>query len=91
LSLAYDFRDLLAAFAQGSDLPLPPAMPSFLAVARAGYRVDCHYLEQWQYDWLTALADEHMSGPPPTPDGDPRLSAWLPEALRRGLVVAGAP
>ena len=88
LSLAYDFRDLLAAFAQGADLLLPQAAPSFLAVARAGYRVECHHLEQWQYDWLVALADEHVHEPPPAADSDPRLSSWLPEALRRGLMVA---
>jgi len=88
LALAYDFRGLLAAFAQGSALPLPQVMPSFLAVARAGYCVDCHPLEPWQYDWLMALAEEHMREPPPTSDDDPRLSSWLPEALRRGLVVA---
>lgn len=87
LSLAYDFRDLLAAYAQGSALPLPQATPSFLAVARAGFRVECHHLEQWQYDWLMALADEHVREPP-TADGDSRLSSWLPEALHRGLVVA---
>lgn len=88
LSLAYDFRDLLAAFAEGGDLPLPQATASFLAVARAGYRVDCHHLEQWQYDWLMALADEHVRQSPSIPDGDPRLSSWLPEASHRGLVVA---
>jgi hypothetical protein len=91
LSLAYDFRDLLAAFAQDTTLPLPQATPSFLAVARAGYRVDCHHLEQWQYDWLMALADEHGREPPPTPESDSRLSSWLPEALHRGLVVAAPP
>jgi len=90
LSLAYDFRDLLAAHAQGSDLPLPETTPSFLAVARAGYRVDCHHLEQWQYDWLMALADVHARQTPPTAESDPRLSSWLPEALRGGLVVAAA-
>jgi hypothetical protein len=88
LLLAYDFGDLLAAFAQGSDLPLPHVTPSFLAVARAGYRVDCHALEQWQYDWLMALAGEHV-GEPPAAEGDSRLSSWLPEALHRGFVVAG--
>lgn len=90
LSLGYDFRDLLAAFAQGGDLPLPQVAPSFLAVARAGYCVDCHQLEQWQYDWLMALADEHVDQAPPAADGDPRLSSWLPEALHRGLVVAAS-
>lgn len=88
LSLAYDFRDVLAAFAQGGDLPVPQVTPSLLAVARAGYRVDCHHLEQWQYDWLMALADEHAREPAPIPDRDPRLGSWLPEALQRGLVVA---
>lgn len=91
LSLAYDFRDLLAAFAAGKDLPLPQVAPSFVAVARAGYHIDCHHLEQWQYDWLMALADAQGGEPQTSPERDARLASWLPEASRRGLVVATNP
>lgn len=90
LALPYDFRQTLAAAARDEPLPLPDVADCYLAVARAGYRVECHPLERWQYDWLAALpgADDPHPTPPPSPDGDERLRGWLPEAVTRGLVVA---
>ncbi len=90
LALPYDFRQTLAADARGEPLPLPDVADCFLAVARAGYRVECHPLERWQYDWLAALPgeDDPQPAPLPTPDGDERLRGWLPEAVVRGLVIA---
>jgi hypothetical protein len=88
LALPYDFRQTLAADARGEPLPLPDVADCYLAVARVGYRVECHPLERWQYDWLAALPDADDPQPPPIPGGDDRLRGWLPEAAARGLVIA---
>jgi len=92
LALPYDFRQTLAAHARGEPLPLPDVADCFLAVARAGYRVECHALERWRYDWLAALPGENdpqpAPAPPSIPGGDDELRRWLPEAVMRGLVIA---
>jgi hypothetical protein len=60
-------------------------VPSLLAVARTDYRLACHSLERWQYDWLASLPQDPPGAPAPD---DPGLAAWLPTALRLGLAAA---
>jgi len=80
LALPFDFSETLAAEAGAGAPPLPQPVPSLLAVARAHYRVACHPLEPWQYDWLARL--------PGCVGSDARVAAWLPRAIGQGLVVA---
>ncbi len=87
LALPLDFTETLAAFERHNPPPLPVATPSWLAVARARWRVDCHALEAWQFDWLSGLPGGDDDGPGKTTKPDARLAAWLPVALDRGLVV----
>jgi len=81
LALPFDFREMLA-----SGDPVPPrAELSLLAVARAQYRVACHPLEPWQFDWLTLLPEDPAQAVPE----EPRLAGWLPFAAMHGLAAAG--
>jgi len=80
LVLPFDCSATLAAGVEEEPPPLPQPVPSLLAVARAHYRVECHPLEPWQYDWLVDL--------PGRTGGDARIAAWLPRAIGQGLVVA---
>lgn len=84
LDLPFDFTATLAS----PDGEAPPAwpvpVPSLLAVARTDYRLACHKLERWQYDWLASLPEDSPGAPPPI---DPRLADWLPTAIRLGLVA----
>lgn len=78
LALPFDFAETLAAVEAG-QAPVPPAWtPSLVAVARANWRVDCHRLEAWQYDWLVRL---------PEPGPDPRLAGWIGIAVAQGIVA----
>lgn len=75
LALPFDFAATLAG--AGDARPMPDFRTSFVAVARAHYRVEVHPIEPWQFDWLAELP-----GP-----ADARLVAWLPFAVAKGLVV----
>ncbi|MEP9358563.1 DNA-binding domain-containing protein [Sphingomonas sp. KR3-1] len=80
LALPFDFSEMLA-----SGAPLPPRGEAMLlAVARAGYRVACHPLEPWHYDWLVMLPDDPARAVP----HEPRIAGWLPFAAANGLVAA---
>ncbi|MCW3847111.1 DNA-binding domain-containing protein [Sphingomonas sp. LB-2] len=83
LALPFDFS---ATLADRENPPLPLARPSWLAVARTQYRVECHAIEARQYDWLASLAEDAAAASP-LPHGDAGLAAWLPVAISRGLVV----
>lgn len=88
LALPYDFRQLLAADARGEPLPLPDVADCYLAVARAGYRVECHALERWQFDWLVSLPGEEEAGAAsPSAVDEDRLRQWLPQAKAHGFLV----
>lgn len=79
LALPFDFSEML-----GSGAPVPPrGEPMLLAVARAHYRVACHPLEPWQYDWLVTLPGDPAEAVP----AEPRLAGWLPFAAAHGLVA----
>jgi hypothetical protein len=79
LALPFDFSEMLA-----SGDPIPPRGEAMLlAVARAHYRVACHPLEPWQFDWLVALPEDPAEAIP----GEPRLAGWLPFAAAHGLVA----
>lgn len=79
LALPFDFSEMLA-----SGEPVPPrAQPMLLAVARAHYRVACHPLEPWQFDWLVSLPDDAAHAV----EAEPRLAGWLPFAAAHGLVA----
>lgn len=79
LALPFDFSEMLAS---GDPVP-PQAELSLLAVARAHYRVTCHSLEPWQFDWLSMLPSDPGGAVP----GEPRLAGWLPFAAAHGLVA----
>ncbi|WCM27050.1 DNA-binding domain-containing protein [Sphingomonas sp. QA11] len=88
LELPFDFTETLAAVDRGEPPCLPVATPSFMAVARIDYRVACHRLEGWQYDWLARLpVDAAIACPAPD---DQHLAAWLPVAVTQGLVAPRA-
>lgn len=82
LALPFDFTATLAAAERQEPPPLPAAQPSWLAVARTKYRIRCHRLERWQFDWLAGL---------PADPGDlpPAITRWLPAAFTAGLVSRG--
>jgi hypothetical protein len=85
LELPFDFAATLAS-PEGEEAPAwPRPVPSLLAVARTDYRAGFHALEPRQFEWLAALPEEGPGAPPPD---DPSLAAWLPTALRLGLVAA---
>jgi hypothetical protein len=79
LALPFDFSEMLAS---GEPVPPHPSL-SLLAVARAHYRVACHPLEPWQFDWLSTLPEDPAQAIP----GEPRLAGWLPFAAAHGLVA----
>ncbi|MDG2533287.1 DNA-binding domain-containing protein [Sphingomonas sp. HITSZ_GF] len=79
LALPFDFSAMLA----GGD-PIPPRPEAMLlAVARAHYRVTCHPLEPWQFDWLVALPGDPAHAVP----AEPRLAGWLPFAAAHGIIA----
>lgn len=80
LALPFDFSEMLAT---GDPVP-PRSEAMLLAVARAHYRVSCHPLEPWQYDWLAVLPGDPAQAVPV----EPRLAGWLPFAAAHGLVAA---
>jgi hypothetical protein len=80
LALPFDFSEMLAS---GEAVP-PRGEAMLLAVARADYRVACHPLEPWQYDWLMLLPGDPAQAVPE----EPRLAGWLPFAAAHGLVAA---
>lgn len=99
MRLEFDLAPLVAAVDRGGDLVVPEARETFIAVARAHYRVRVHALEQWRFAWLEALgsdgADIHAAAASATMQGGPgaarllaELALWLPEAAQFGLVAA---
>jgi hypothetical protein len=84
LALPFDFTETLASPEGDAPPAWPTAAPSLLAVARTDYRIGCHRLERWQYEWLASLPEDPPGAPPPD---DPRLAQWLPTAVRLGLVA----
>ena len=85
LALPFDFTETLAAAEHEAPPVLPRPEPGWVAVARVDYRVACHRIERWQYDWLVGLGEAE---PAPLPPGDPELAAWVPMALALGLVAS---
>jgi len=80
MALPFDFSAMLT-----SGEPVPPDPDAMLlAVARAQYRVSCHSLEPWQFDWLIGLPGDPERAVP----DEPRLAGWLPFASQHGLIAA---
>lgn len=100
LLLGFEFRPLLDAADRGEAGPMPEPADARVAVARSGWRVRVHALDPWRYAFLEALgpegadvqcaaADAAAAASLKPADVLARLSAWLPDAAREGLVARG--